>query len=131
MKYLSVGISVAEQRGVTAGLSGGRADSIRVCVAHQPALGPAPVQQPAAGQVQHRRRRGQGDAPQGARAAEEVQLLIPQPLPVVRFRLFAAETGKSVEEIEKDMHRDFWMSAQEAVDYGLLAKVVESSEELD
>ena len=54
---------------------------------------------------------------------------------IIRLRtkaneLFAGETGKSVEQIAKDMHRDFWMSAQEAVDYGLLAKVVESASEL-
>ncbi len=44
--------------------------------------------------------------------------------------LFARETGKPVDEIERDMHRDFWMSAQEAVDYGLLAKVISSALDL-
>ena len=34
------------------------------------------------------------------------------------------------EKIEEDMHRDFWMSAQEAVDYGLLSKVIESASDL-
>lgn len=44
--------------------------------------------------------------------------------------LFANETGHPLEKIEEDMHRDFWMSAQEAVDYGLLHKVIASAEDL-
>ena len=44
--------------------------------------------------------------------------------------LFHRETGKSVKQLEEDMHRDFWMSADEAVAYGLCAKVVNSADEL-
>ena len=33
--------------------------------------------------------------------------------------IFAKHTGKSVEAIAQDLERDFFMSAQEAVDYGL------------
>ncbi|MGE0190617.1 MAG: ClpP family protease [Planctomycetota bacterium] len=44
--------------------------------------------------------------------------------------LFVRETGKPIDVIERDMHRDFWMSAQEAVDYGLLTKVVSSANDL-
>jgi len=33
--------------------------------------------------------------------------------------------GKTYEELEKDMSRDFYMSAQEAVDYGLADKVID------
>ena len=40
------------------------------------------------------------------------------------------ETGQPIDKIEADMHRDFWLSAQEAVDYGLLNKVVTSETEL-
>jgi ATP-dependent Clp protease protease subunit len=54
---------------------------------------------------------------------------------IIRLRLkanelFVRETGKPLDVIEKDMHRDFWMSAQEAVDYGLLTKVVTSATDL-
>ena len=36
----------------------------------------------------------------------------------------ALHTGKTIEQIEKDSDRDFYMSASEAVDYGLIDKVV-------
>ncbi|HCE22065.1 MAG TPA: ATP-dependent Clp protease proteolytic subunit, partial [Hyphomonas sp.] len=35
-----------------------------------------------------------------------------------------AATGKSLEQIKEDTDRDFWMSAEEAVKYGLVGKVV-------
>ena len=44
--------------------------------------------------------------------------------------LFVRETGQPIDKIEADMHRDFWLSAQEAVDYGLLNKVITSETEL-
>ena len=44
--------------------------------------------------------------------------------------LFVRETGKPLEVVEKDMHRDFWMSAQEAVDYGLLTRILTDSTDL-
>lgn len=46
----------------------------------------------------------------------------------VRHRLndiYARRTGKSIEKIEKDMDRDFFMSPYEAKDYGLIDKVIE------
>ncbi len=39
-------------------------------------------------------------------------------------RIFADATGKSIEQIRKDTDRDFWMSAKEAVEYGLVGKIV-------
>ncbi|WP_290491768.1 ATP-dependent Clp protease proteolytic subunit [Hyphomonas sp. UBA4508] len=39
-------------------------------------------------------------------------------------KIFAAATGKSLEQIKEDTDRDFWMSAEEAVKYGLVGKVV-------
>lgn len=44
-------------------------------------------------------------------------------------RLLVEETGQAAETVQKDLNRDFWLSAQEAVDYGLLDKVIESAEE--
>ncbi|RAH97833.1 ATP-dependent Clp protease proteolytic subunit [Acuticoccus sediminis] len=38
--------------------------------------------------------------------------------------LFAAATGQPLERIQKDTDRDHWMSASEAVDYGLVGKIV-------
>lgn len=39
--------------------------------------------------------------------------------------IMAKNTGKTVEEIERDTNRDYWLSATEAVDYGLVDKVLE------
>lgn len=41
--------------------------------------------------------------------------------------LFQREIGQPLAKLEEDMHRDYWMSAQEAVDYGLCARVVNST----
>jgi ATP-dependent Clp protease protease subunit len=45
--------------------------------------------------------------------------------------LFVRETGQKLERLEEDMHRDYWMNAEECVEYGLIGKVVESAAELD
>ncbi|WP_456430565.1 ATP-dependent Clp endopeptidase proteolytic subunit ClpP [Nitratifractor sp.] len=42
-------------------------------------------------------------------------------------KILAEKTGKSVKKIEKDTERDFFMSAQEAVEYGLIDKVLTKS----
>lgn len=41
------------------------------------------------------------------------------------INMMAKNTGKSAKEIEKDMDRDNWMSAQEAKDYGIIDEVIE------
>ena len=38
--------------------------------------------------------------------------------------ILAANTGKSVEEVERDCERDHFMTAEEAKDYGLIDKVI-------
>jgi ATP-dependent Clp protease protease subunit len=40
--------------------------------------------------------------------------------------ILSKDTGKSVEQIEKDSDRDFFMTAQEALEYGIVDKVIES-----
>jgi ATP-dependent Clp protease protease subunit len=39
--------------------------------------------------------------------------------------IYAKHTGKPLEKIEKDMDRDYFMSAEDAVAYGILDKVIE------
>jgi ATP-dependent Clp protease, protease subunit len=39
-------------------------------------------------------------------------------------RIMANHTGRSVEQIERDVDRDYFMSPDEAVDYGLIDRVV-------
>jgi len=39
--------------------------------------------------------------------------------------MMALHTGKPIEQIEKDTDRDYFMSAEEAVAYGLIDRVIE------
>lgn len=39
--------------------------------------------------------------------------------------ILAKNTGQKLSKIEKDVDRDFWMSAEEAVTYGIVDKVIE------
>jgi ATP-dependent Clp protease protease subunit len=42
--------------------------------------------------------------------------------------MMAADTGQSVERISHDINRDYWMSAAEARDYGVLDMIVGQTE---
>ena len=46
-------------------------------------------------------------------------------------RIFAEATGQTPKKIAEDTERDFWLTTDEAIDYGLLGKVIKSAEELD
>jgi len=45
--------------------------------------------------------------------------------------LFARQTGQSIEKIEHDTDRNFWMSAVEAKAYGLVGKIIDSEREIE
>ena len=49
---------------------------------------------------------------------------------IIRIRhqlnqIYSDNTGQTIQKIEKDMDRDFFMSAQEAKEYGLIDRVIE------
>lgn len=44
--------------------------------------------------------------------------------------MISRETGQPVEKIQLDSDRNFWMSTQEALEYGLVAKIVKSTNEV-
>jgi len=44
--------------------------------------------------------------------------------------VIATATGQPLEKVEKDTDRNFWMSAEEAKDYGIVGKIIGSAEEL-
>jgi len=44
--------------------------------------------------------------------------------------LFAEATGQTAEKIAADTARDFWLTAPEAIDYGLAGKIIQSADEL-
>lgn len=45
-------------------------------------------------------------------------------------QIMADATGQTLEKIEKDTQRDFWLNTQEALDYGLLGRVINSVDDL-
>jgi ATP-dependent Clp protease protease subunit len=45
-------------------------------------------------------------------------------------QLIAEETGNPIAQVEKDTDRDYWMSGQEAVKYGLISKVITNRDEI-
>ena len=46
-------------------------------------------------------------------------------------KLISDETGQPLEKVEKDTDRDFWMGAPEAVEYGLISRVVSRRAEFE
>lgn len=64
----------------------------------------------------------------GARGqATEIQIAAEQILKSKKKlnEMLAANTGKSLEVIERDTERDFYMSAKEALEYGIIDNVIE------
>ena len=54
---------------------------------------------------------------------------------IIRMRqrlnqIFAEQTGQPIERIEQDTRRNFWLSAEEAIEYGLAGKVVRTIDEI-
>jgi len=45
-------------------------------------------------------------------------------------RIFAKETGQTYEKVAKDTDRNYWMSAKEAIDYGLVHRIIHSATDL-
>jgi ATP-dependent Clp protease protease subunit len=46
-------------------------------------------------------------------------------------RIFARETGQSIERIEDDTTRNFWLDAEAAVEYGLVGTIIAKQTELE
>ncbi|MBX3453191.1 ATP-dependent Clp protease proteolytic subunit [Ferrovibrio sp.] len=54
---------------------------------------------------------------------------------IIRMRkrlneIFARETGQPLERIEKDTDRDYWMTADEAIAYGLVGRIVQNQSDI-
>jgi ATP-dependent Clp protease protease subunit len=45
-------------------------------------------------------------------------------------RCIAEATGQPLEKVAEDTDRNFWMSPEEARDYGLVGRIVRSAEEI-
>lgn len=46
-------------------------------------------------------------------------------------QIISEQTGKPVEQVEKDTDRDYWLSAQESIEYGLVSRIVKSRADLE
>jgi len=46
------------------------------------------------------------------------------------INLYAKETGKTNEDIKKILDRDYWMSATQALEFGLISKIIASRSDL-
>ena len=46
-------------------------------------------------------------------------------------RLIAGETGQPLERVARDTDRDYWMTVEEAIDYGIVSKIVRSIDEVN
>ncbi len=46
-------------------------------------------------------------------------------------QIVAAETGQAIERVRRDTERNYWMSASEAIDYGMVSRIISSIAELD
>lgn len=45
-------------------------------------------------------------------------------------RVISKQTGKPYDTVKTDMERDFWLSAQEAIDYGIVSRIVETQNDI-
>ncbi len=46
-------------------------------------------------------------------------------------RVVSEETGREMKKVEKDVLRDYWMNADEAIEYGMVDKIVEARSEIE
>jgi len=45
-------------------------------------------------------------------------------------RIIARETGQEIDKVRTDIDRDHWMSAEEAIDYGLVSKIIHKIDDI-
>lgn len=72
--------------------------------------------------------------PRGGIGGQATDMMIQaEQIRIMRARfhtLFAEATGQTPEKIADDMARDFWLTTQEAIEYGLVGRVISSIDEL-
>ena len=62
---------------------------------------------------------------QGVSADLEIQAKQTDRVKDMGARILAENTGKTIEQIIRDFDRDYWMDAKEAIDYGIVDKIVD------
>jgi ATP-dependent Clp protease protease subunit len=62
---------------------------------------------------------------QGVSADLEIQAKQTKRVKEISARILAENCGKKFEQVMKDFDRDYWMDAKEAIEYGIVDKVIE------
>jgi ATP-dependent Clp protease protease subunit len=44
------------------------------------------------------------------------------------YEIIALHTGNPIEKVEKDSDRDYWMTSQEAKDYGMIDEILQKTQ---
>jgi ATP-dependent Clp protease protease subunit len=73
--------------------------------------------------------------PSGGAGGQATDIAI-QAREIVKIReriaaLIAKESGQTLEKVTADIERDYWMSAAEAKEYGLVSRIIVQQSELD
>ena len=63
-------------------------------------------------------------SPQSKVTDQEIELREGLLLKKLLIEMLAKNTGKDVKQVEKDMDRDNWMSAEEAKKYGIIDEII-------
>ena len=69
----------------------------------------------------------------GARGTASDIAITAKEIMQMRLRLneiFAQATGQPLDRIQRDTERDYWMSAEQAKEYGLVGKIIASAEQI-
>lgn len=45
-------------------------------------------------------------------------------------RVIATQTGQPYEKVARDIERDFWMNAEEAIEYGIISRIIQQQKDL-
>ncbi|WP_233702223.1 ATP-dependent Clp protease proteolytic subunit [Iodobacter ciconiae] len=66
-------------------------------------------------------------------SASDVEIQVKE---IIRMReriaaVIAKETGQSLEKVLNDIERDYWMNPEEAIEYGLVSRVIQSHTDLE
>jgi ATP-dependent Clp protease protease subunit len=62
---------------------------------------------------------------QGVSSDLEIQAVQTRKVKEIGARILAENCGKTKEQIMKDFDRDYWMDAKEAIEYGIVDKLIE------
>ena len=57
--------------------------------------------------------------------AEQIEIMLAR-----LARIISEQTGQKLEKVMKDIERDYWMDTKEAMDYGILSKVIHHASDL-